>query len=99
MNQFNLLQEKNETESEISLINIVEFVQDSWKHLVLAGIVGALLGFSSWYFLVSFNAQLVLLNNTMLKTTAGSLVIAEVLMLMYLIGRRLIGRLKLTARA
>ena len=35
----------------------------------------------------------------MLKTTAGSLVIAEVLMLMYLIGRRLIGRLKLTARA
>ena len=64
MNQFNLLQEKNETESEISLINIVEFVQDSWKHLVLAGIVGALLGFSSWYFLGSFKAQLVLLNNT-----------------------------------
>ena len=48
----------------MSLINIVEFVQDSWKHLVLAGIVGALLGFSSWYFLGSFKAQLVLLNNT-----------------------------------
>lgn len=34
-----------DSESEISLSDIVEFVQDSWKQLIAAGIVGAALGF------------------------------------------------------
>ena len=53
-----------ESESEISLSDIVEFVQDSWKQLIAAGIVGAALGFGGWSFLGSYKAELILLNNT-----------------------------------
>ncbi len=57
----------NETsgaEIEISLADVVEFIKESWKHLVLASIAGAVLGFSGWYFLGSFKAELILVNNT-----------------------------------
>lgn len=72
LSQPNPLQEKNETESEISLISIIEFVKDSWKYLVLAGIVGGLLGFSGWYFLGSFKSQIVLLNNTNINSKSDT---------------------------
>ena len=39
-------------ESEISLSDIVEFIQESWKQLLAAGIVGAALGFGDGRFLV-----------------------------------------------
>jgi len=51
-------------ESEISLSDIVEFIQDSWKQLLAAGIVGAVLGFGSWSFFGAYKAELILLNNT-----------------------------------
>jgi len=50
-------------EAEISLIEIVNFVQESWKKLAIAAIVGAVLGLSAWFFLGSYQAEYVLLNN------------------------------------
>ena len=49
--------------AEISLLDIVNFLQGSWKKLAIAAVVGAVLGFSNWYFLGSYNAELVLNNN------------------------------------
>ena len=51
-------------ENEISLLDIVNFVQESWKKLVIAALVGAVLGLSGWFFLGSYEAEYVLLNNT-----------------------------------
>jgi hypothetical protein len=51
------------SEGEISLLDIVTFVQESWKKLAIAAVVGAVLGFGSWFFLGSYQAELVLLNN------------------------------------
>ena len=50
-------------EAEISLLDIVNFVQESWKKLAIAAAVGAVLGFASWNFLGSYSAEYVLLNN------------------------------------
>lgn len=50
-------------EDEIPLLDIVKFLQESWKKLAIAAVVGAILGFSNWYFLGSYNAQLILNNN------------------------------------
>ena len=50
-------------EGEISLLDIVNFLQGAWKKLAIAAVVGAILGFSNWYFLGSYNAELVLNNN------------------------------------
>ncbi|QWD32236.1 hypothetical protein G6678_01675 [Polynucleobacter paneuropaeus] len=50
-------------EAEISLIDIVNFLQASWKKLAAASIVGAILGFANWNFLASYQAEYVLLNN------------------------------------
>jgi hypothetical protein len=52
-----------ESVSEISLLDIVNFVQESWKKLAIAAVVGAVLGFASWNFLGSYQAEYVLLNN------------------------------------
>lgn len=57
------LDQNTQTEQEeISLADIVEFIQESWKQLVLAGIAGAVLGFGGWYFLGSYKAEIILLN-------------------------------------
>jgi hypothetical protein len=50
-------------EPEISLLDIVNFLQESWKKLVIAAIVGAVLGLSGWFFLGSYQAEYVLVNN------------------------------------
>ena len=50
-------------EDEISLLDIVKFLQESWKKLAIATVVGAILGFGNWYFLGSYNADVVLRNN------------------------------------
>ena len=52
-----------ENETEISLIDIVNFLLDSWKKLAIAGVAGAALGFLGWFFLGSYQAEYVLLNN------------------------------------
>ena len=53
----------NSRESEISLLDIVNFVQESWKKLAIAAVVGAVLGLAGWFFLGNYQAQLILLNN------------------------------------
>ncbi|CAM3655016.1 hypothetical protein [Polynucleobacter brandtiae] len=50
-------------ESEISLLDIVDFTQGAWKKLVTAAVFGLVLGLACWFFLVGYSAQLVLLNN------------------------------------
>ena len=49
--------------AEISLLDIVNFLQGTWKKLAIAALVGAVLGFGNWYFLGSYQAEYVLLNN------------------------------------
>ena len=49
--------------AEISLLDIVNFLTGAWKKLAIAAVVGAILGFSNWYFLGNYNAELVLNNN------------------------------------
>jgi hypothetical protein len=48
---------------EISLLDIVNFLTDSWKKLAIAAVAGAILGFAGWNFLGSYQAEYVLLNN------------------------------------
>jgi hypothetical protein len=50
-------------EGEISLLDIVNFLQESWKKLAIAAVVGAILGFANWNFLGSYQAEYILLNN------------------------------------
>jgi len=52
-----------EQEGEISLLDIVNFLTGAWKKLAAASILGAVLGLSGWFFLGSYNAELVLNNN------------------------------------
>ena len=52
-----------ENETEISLLDIVNFLQASWKKLILASVVGAVLGLGGWFVLGSYSAEYVLLNN------------------------------------
>ena len=37
----NLNELRANSDGEISLVDIVEFIQESWKQLILAGVVGA----------------------------------------------------------
>jgi hypothetical protein len=50
-------------EGEISLLDIISFLEDAWKKLAIAAIAGAILGFASWNFLGSYQAEYVLHNN------------------------------------
>ncbi len=50
-------------QDEISLLDIVNFLQGAWKKLVIAAIVGATLGLVGWFTLGSYSAEYVLLNN------------------------------------
>ena len=50
-------------DSEISLLDIVNFLQESWKKLVIAALAGAVIGFSFWFFLGSYKAELTLINS------------------------------------
>jgi hypothetical protein len=62
-----------ESESEIALVDIIEFIQDSWKQLLASVIVGAALGFGSWVFFGTYKAELILLNNANIKTTTTAI--------------------------
>jgi hypothetical protein len=55
--------ESQSNEGEISLLDIVNFVQESWKKLAIAAVVGGILGFANWNFLGTYQAEYVLLNN------------------------------------
>lgn len=58
-------------ESEISLIDIVSFLGASWKKLAIAALVGAVLGFGVWWFLGSYSAEYLLLNNASSNSNSG----------------------------
>ena len=45
MNETSNFNVKSDDEAEISLADIIEFIQESWKQLILTGLVGAVLGF------------------------------------------------------
>ena len=53
----------NSGDPEISLLDIINFLQGSWKKLAVGSIVGAVLGFGNWFFLDNYSAEYVLLNN------------------------------------
>lgn len=48
---------------EISLNDIVTFLIQSWKKLVLASLLGAFIGLGLWFILASYKADLMLANN------------------------------------
>jgi hypothetical protein len=52
-----------QSESEISLLDIVNFLQQAWKKLAIAAVVGAVLGLGGWFVLGKYSAEYVLLNN------------------------------------
>lgn len=62
----------SEDDREISLFDIVEFIQQSWKQLLLVGLVGAGLGFVGWFFLGTYKTELVILNNTNTDTNTDT---------------------------
>lgn len=49
--------------SEISILEIVNFLQNSWKKLFIAALIGAALGLGGWFVLGKYTAEYVLLNN------------------------------------
>jgi hypothetical protein len=51
-----------EESSEISLLDIVNFLTGAWKKLAIAAIVGGALGLAGWFFLGSYQADIVLNN-------------------------------------
>jgi hypothetical protein len=57
-------QNNDPNQGEISLLDIVNFLQASWKKLAAASVVGAVLGLSAWFVLGSYSAEYVLLNNS-----------------------------------
>ena len=50
-------------ETEISLLDIVNFLQSAWKKLAISAVIGAVLGISGWFVLGNYSAEYVLLNN------------------------------------
>ena len=50
-------------ESEISLVDIVNFLANSWKKLAIAGVIGACFGLGGWFTLGSYSVEYILLNN------------------------------------
>ncbi len=52
----------SQNDSEISLNEIIGFFDDNWKKLALGGVLGALLGLSTW-FILGYKAELVITNN------------------------------------
>jgi hypothetical protein len=56
-------QQTSNLDTEISLVNIVEFIEESRKQLLAAGFIGAILGFGGWFFLGTYKAELLVRNN------------------------------------
>ena len=61
-----------ENETEISFVDIVNFLVESWKKLATAGVIGAFLGLSGWLLLGSYQADYVLLNNVNTNTNTNT---------------------------
>lgn len=59
----NNLKYDESAECEISLIDIANFLEESWKKLAIASLVGAAMGLGGWLALSKYSAEYVLLNN------------------------------------
>ena len=59
-------------DSEISLLDILNFLRSAWKKLAIAAVIGALLGLGSWFFLGQYSAEYTLLNNTNTNTNTNT---------------------------
>ena len=57
-------EDSNGHDSEISLLDIVNFLHASWKKLAVASLIGGVLGLGGWFALGSYSADYVLLNNS-----------------------------------
>jgi len=51
-------------DTELSLLEVIDFFQSSWKRLAAASLLGAVLALGGWIFLGNYSAEYVLLNNT-----------------------------------
>ena len=60
------------SETEISLVDVANFLAESWKKLAIAGLVGAVLGLGAWGLLTNHSAQYILLNNTNTNTNTNT---------------------------
>jgi len=63
MSRSHMPQNPLQEESEISLVDVINFLKESWKKLVVAAFIGSVLGISGWFFLGNYQAEYVLLNN------------------------------------
>jgi hypothetical protein len=59
-------------EGEISLVDIVQFLKESWKKLSAASLIGAALALGGWQVLGSYSAEYVLLNNSNSNSNSNS---------------------------
>ena len=69
MNESNTYSNEGE---EISVLDLINFLQDSWKKLLIASMAGTVLGLSGWFFLGSYSAEYILLNNTNTNTNTNT---------------------------
>ena len=60
------------SEGEISLLDIINFVRDFWKKLAIASIIGSALGLAGWFFIGSYIAEYILLNNASTSITSST---------------------------
>jgi hypothetical protein len=51
-------------DSEISCLDVLNFLRASWKKLTISAVLGAILGLSNWYFLENYTSEIVLNNRT-----------------------------------
>ena len=49
---------------DITLVQIINFLADSWKKLLSAALFGVFLGLAGWFLLGEYSAEYILLNNT-----------------------------------
>jgi hypothetical protein len=50
-------------EGEISLLDVISFLEDAWKKLVISALAGAVIGFGFWFLLGSYRAEIILNNS------------------------------------
>ena len=63
----NLYPRDSQSDAEISLLDIVNFLIDIWKKLAIAAFIGAILGFAFWNFFGKYEAEYSLNNHSIEK--------------------------------
>lgn len=63
MNNLAKITANSDIQTDKVIKDLLTFLQFSWKYLIFAGIVGAILGFGWWFFLNQYKSNLLLTNN------------------------------------